>query len=103
MKAVALAGIAVSFIAVLLMPFAGCKARPNTLWDLKCASCHDGKTVLNDQVAPDRQDIIDKYTNMEQFMLSCMTASPCMSIFKHDEEIFREVGRELGIPEKNAY
>lgn len=79
---------------------AGCKPIAPSLWELKCAACHDGKTVLNDQVVPDRQDLIDKYSNIEQFMLSCMGAPECMNILKHDEELFREVGREIGIPEE---
>jgi len=77
----------------------GCKTGAVSLWELKCASCHDGKTVLNDQVVPDKDDLKRKYKNIEQFMLSCIGAPSCMDILKHDEELFRKVGLEIGIPE----
>jgi hypothetical protein len=91
--------MAVSFIALSFMLMAGCEIGQPTLWDQHCATCHEGKTVLNDQVAPDKQDIIHKYTNMEQFMLSSLTSLPCGNLLKHDEDIFRKVGLEIGIPE----
>ena len=99
MKTLALSVIAVSFIAVSLMLMAGCEKRKATLWDQNCASCHDGKTVLNDQAVPDKKDLVEKYDSMEQFMLSCLKSPPCMNLLKHDEDLFREVGREIGIPE----
>jgi len=99
MKSVFLVVSAVLFLAICLPVLTGCKSEPSSLWAQKCSGCHDGKTVLNDQVVPDKEDLVSKYENMEQFMISCLTSPPCMDVLKNDEELFRQVGREMGIPE----
>ena len=88
--------IAVIFAALM----AACKFERASLWDMKCAACHDGKTVLNEKVMPGKQELRIRYSNMDEFSSSCQKAPRCMNILKHDEELFIDVGRELGIPEK---
>ena len=93
--------LVITILGVLLLVAAqGCDYERVSMWGLECAACHDGKTVLNDKVMPDRQALKAKYATLREFEGSCQGASACMNILKHDPKLFRDVGREIGIPEK---
>ena len=87
-------------ISVLFLMLSACDYERVTMWELKCAACHDGKNVLNDKVMLDRQALKAKYATLKEFEGSCQGASACMNILKHDPKLFRDVGREIGIPDK---
>ncbi|MBF0559023.1 MAG: hypothetical protein HQL08_09605 [Nitrospirae bacterium] len=84
---------------------AGCeKAERISLWDRHCASCHDGKTVLNGKVVVSREQIRGKYKTLDEFSNACSgsASGTCMNILKHDKKLFMEVGREIGVGRTNA-
>jgi hypothetical protein len=83
---------------IIAASIAACSFERPSLWELKCAACHDGKTVLNGKVVPDKEELKGRYRDIESFASSCQKAPRCMNILKHDEELFREIGREIGIP-----
>lgn len=78
----------------------GCgKQESISLWERHCASCHDGKTVLNGKVVPSREKLKEKYRTLDEFSNACSgsASGTCMNILKHDRKLFIEVGREIGI------
>jgi len=82
----------------------GCsKVQSVNSWERHCASCHDGKTMLNGKVVPDKEQMKAKYKTLDEFAKACEGAPACMNIVKHEEKLLREVGTEIGllnIPEK---
>ena len=93
----------IAAIAVLLITgAAACKYERPSMWELKCAACHDGSTVLNGRVVPDREALKARYRDMAEFAGSCEQAPGCMNILKHDKGLFMDVGREIGIPEASS-
>jgi hypothetical protein len=83
---------------VIAASMSACSYERPSLWEMKCAACHDGQTVLNEKVVPGKQELRERYGDIEEFSDSCLKAPKCMNILKHDEELFIEVGREIGIP-----
>lgn len=92
------AASAISVLILIAAALMGCKYERPSLWEMKCAACHDGKNVLNDKVMPGKQDFRDRFRDIGEFSDSCLKAPKCMNILQHDEELFVEVGREIGIP-----
>jgi hypothetical protein len=77
---------------------AGCnKPRQVSLWERHCASCHDGRTVLNGKVLAGREQMKATYATLGDFTKACAGAAQCMNIIKHEENLFAEVGAEIGI------
>jgi len=87
-----------AFAIAIAFSLAGCQYERPSMWELKCAACHDGKTVLNERVVPGKDELRTMYRDIDEFSNSCQKAPKCMNILKHDEELFIEVGREIGIP-----
>ena len=87
-----------SATVILAASMAACSYERPSLWELKCAACHDGKTVLNEKVMPGKEELRARYRDIDAFSSSCQKAPACMNILKHDEELFIDVGREIGIP-----
>ncbi len=90
-------------VLVLLLPlFPGftAKAQAVSLWERMCEACHDGSTVLNGKVVPDKDEIRKKFSSLDALVdaVACK-APPCMNILKHDEKLVRKVGKEIGIGE----
>jgi hypothetical protein len=91
-------------IAVIL-PFlfavvSGCqKAEQMSLWDRHCAACHDGQTVLNGKVVIDKDQMKMKYKTLDEFTGACSASPSCMNIMKHEEKLFLEAGKDIGIKE----
>ena len=97
-------GICLALVAVLLagLLWGGLSYGDEkvSLWERMCEACHDGKTVLNGKVVIDRQRMKEKYRTIGDLVkgVSCEGA-PCMNILKHDRNLVKEVGKEIGIPE----
>jgi hypothetical protein len=96
-----------SFIIILMFVFcfiSGCsKGQSVNSWQRHCESCHDGKTILNGSVVPDKEQMKAKYKTLDEFAQACAGAPVCMNIVKHEEKLLREAGTEIGlrnIPEK---
>lgn len=68
-----------------------------SLWERHCEACHDGKTILNEDIMIDKEKMQEKYPTMEEFKQACAGAPPCMNVVKHNEKLFITVGKELGI------
>ncbi len=68
-----------------------------SLWERKCASCHDGVTKLNDKVVPDKEQLKAKYASLDDFTTACDGSPSCMNILKHNRDLLRSVGKEIGI------
>lgn len=66
-------------------------------WERHCQACHDGQTILNGRVVTDREQMKMKYTSLQEFVNACGGSPSCMNIVKHDRELLREVGKELGL------
>ncbi len=68
------------------------------LWERMCGACHDGSTVLNGKVVPNKEQIKAKYKSLDDLVegVTCKTP-PCMNILKHDEKLVRKAGKEIGI------
>ena len=79
---------------------AACQFEPRSMWELKCAACHDGQTVLNDRVMPGKEELRNKYPDMDAFTNACENAPRCMNILTHDEKLLYKVAGEIGIPSK---
>jgi hypothetical protein len=93
-------------LIVLLFPLLagfGTSTSNISLWDRMCASCHDGKTVLDGKVVIDREQMKAKYKTLDQLVdaVTCQ-GPPCMNILRHDEKLVRQVGREIGIPDAHG-
>jgi hypothetical protein len=85
-------------IIVLLFAMASChKAQNISLWERHCEACHDGKTMLNGKITLDREQMTNKYKNLDEFANACIGSASCMDILKHEKKLFREVGMEIGI------
>ncbi len=86
------------FIIVLLFIASGCqKAQNISLWERHCEACHDGKTMLNGKITPDKEQMKTKYKTIDEFTNACIGSVSCMDILKHEKKLFREVGAEIGI------
>jgi hypothetical protein len=86
------------FLFFLFMIISGCQKTDHlTLWDRHCGACHDGKTVLNNQVVADKDQMKMKYRSLEEFASACSDSPSCMNIMKHEEKLFLDVGKEIGI------
>ena len=68
-----------------------------SLWERHCEACHDGKTILNGKVVPDREEMTARYRTLDEFANACAGAPLCMNIIKHEEKLLIEVGTELGL------
>ena len=101
LRKIVIGGIAVILALFASVLLAACKFEPPSMWELKCAACHDGQTVLNDRVVPGREALRGKYPDMDAFTSACDGSPRCMNILKHDEKLFIDVGREIGIPPRN--
>ena len=76
----------------------GCaKSEELSLWHRKCEACHDGKTILNEKVVINKEQLKAKYASLDAFVNACNGSPSCMNILKHDKDLLREVGREIGI------
>ena len=83
------------FILVLLV---SCKKPiPLSEWESKCSACHDGQTVLNEKVVPDKEQLKAKYPTLDAFINSCDRSPSCMNILKHNKALFEQIGKELGL------
>ena len=98
---------AIRLIIILFFAFyfiSGCsKIQSVNSWERHCESCHDGKTVLNGKVVPDKEQMKAKYKTLDEFAKACAGAPVCMNIVKREEKLLREAGTEIGlknIPEK---
>ena len=81
-----------------LFSASSCRKPENiSLWARHCATCHDGKTVLNGKVVMNREQITSKYRTLDEFSNACAGTASCMNILKHDKKLFIEVGKEIGI------
>ena len=94
---------------IIILIFAFCfisscsKIQSVNLWERHCESCHDGKTMLNGKVVPDKEQMKAKYKTLDEFAKACEGTPVCMNIVKHEEKLIREAGTEIGlknIPEK---
>jgi hypothetical protein len=86
------------FLPFLFIIIAGCqKTEPMTLWDRHCGACHDGKTVLNNRVVMDKEQMKMKYKTLDEFADACANLPSCMNIVKHEKKLFLEAGKEIGI------
>jgi hypothetical protein len=85
------------FLFVVVI-FVSCKNPvPLSEWDRKCSACHDGQTVLNEKVVPDKNQLKEKYPTLEAFINSCDKSPSCMNILKHNKTLFEQIGKELGL------
>lgn len=66
-------------------------------WERHCQACHDGQTILNGRVVIDGEQMRAKYTTLQEFVNACGGSPSCMNIVKHDKDLLREVGKELGL------
>jgi hypothetical protein len=73
------------------------KSQSLSLWDRHCAACHDGKTVLDGKVVPDKEQIKEKYKTLDEFTGACSNSPSCMNIVKHEKGLLLEVGSEIGL------
>lgn len=76
----------------------GC-AKPGSIsqWERKCEACHDGKTKLEGKVVIGKEELKSKYRSLDAFMNACDGSPSCMNILKHNKELLRAVGKEIGI------
>lgn len=82
------------------MVITGCqKTEQISLWDRHCGACHDGKTVLNNRVVMDKEQLRAKYKSLTEFADACSLSPSCMNIVKHEKKLLTDVGREIGIKE----
>lgn len=90
-----------SFMIILVFSFCFILSCSQTqrisLWERHCESCHDGKTVLNGKVVPDKGQMTARYKTLAEFANACAGAPICMNIVKHEEKLLLEVGMELGL------
>ena len=98
---------AIKLIIILIFVFcfiSGCsKIQSVNSWERHCESCHDGTTMLNGKVVPNKEQMKAKYKTLYEFAKACSDAPVCMNIVKHQEKLLREAGTEIGlknIPEK---
>ncbi len=85
-------------LLLLVLPILSChKTQSVSLWERHCVACHDGRTVLNGKVVPDKEQIKEKYKNLEDFSNACVNSPVCMNIVKHEERLLLEVGTEIGL------
>ncbi len=94
---------AVSIIIILLFPLLAApsyKSQRISMWDRMCEACHDGTTVLNGQVVIDKAQMKARYHTIDELVKAVLCEGhPCMNILKHDEQLVRKVGKEIGIKE----
>ena len=92
---------AIRLIVILIFAFcfisACSKIQSANLWERHCESCHDGKTMLNGEVVPDKEQLKAKYKTLDEFAKGCAGAPTCMNIVKHEEKLLRAVGKEIGL------
>ncbi len=91
------AGIAAVILLSVFFFAGGCEYERPSMWEMKCAACHDGRTVLNGKVVVGQEEMKSRYGDMETFVNVCKDSPECMSILKHDKDLFREIGQEIGI------
>lgn len=87
-----------AIVFLVAVSFSACRYERPSLWEMKCAACHDGQTVINEKVMPGKEELKSRSRDIDEFVSSCLKAPRCMNILNHDEELFIEVGREIGIP-----
>lgn len=92
-------GVAITAVLLFCAIFivGSCEYDRPSIWEMKCAACHDGKTVLNGKVVMGQEEMQRRHKDMEAFVNICKGSPECMSILKHDKDLFREVGQEIGI------
>ena len=92
---------AIRLIVIMIFVFSfisGCsKIQSGNSWERHCASCHDGKTMLNGKVVPDGEQMKMKYKTLDDFVHACSGAPLCMNIVKHEEKLLIETGTEIGL------
>ena len=91
------AGLAAVILLCAFFLAGGCEYERPSLWEMKCAACHDGMTVLNGKVVMGQEEMQRRHKDMETFVNICKDSPECMSILKHDKDLFREIGQEIGI------
>ena len=91
------AGIAAVILLCVSFFAGGCEYERPSMWEMKCAACHDGKTVINGKVVMDKSRMKERFQDLEVFVNICDSSPSCMDILKHDKKLFRDVGREIGI------
>jgi hypothetical protein len=92
------AGPSLGFILGIFIFVSGCnQPQQISLWERHCSACHDGKTVLNGKVAADKEQMKSRYKTLKDFSSACADGAACMNIMKHEEKLFMDVGREMGI------
>jgi hypothetical protein len=86
------------FASTLLVLCSACQTEQISLWERMCGSCHDGSTVLNGKVVIGKEEMKAKYKTQDELAkaVAC-EGPPCMNILKHDEDLVRRVGAELGM------
>jgi hypothetical protein len=88
----------IALIVFIVALIAGCKKSVSlSQWERKCSACHDGQTVLNEKVVPDKDQLKAKYPTLEAFINSCDRSPSCMNILKHNKALFEQIGKELGL------
>ncbi|MGO9015334.1 MAG: hypothetical protein ACLQF0_10170 [Dissulfurispiraceae bacterium] len=90
-------GFFMILICSLFFASSCCKTDRLGLWERHCASCHDGKTILNGTVVMNRDQMKSKYKTLDEFSNACVGTASCMNILKHDKKLFIEVGKAIGI------
>jgi hypothetical protein len=87
-----------ALLPFLILALSGCqKTEQMTSWDRHCGACHDGKTVLNNRVVMDKEQMKLKYKTLDEFADACSNSPSCMNIMKHEKRLFIDAGREIGI------
>jgi len=90
-------GIFMILICSLFFASSCCKTEGISLWERHCATCHDGKTILNGKVVINREQMKAKYKTLDEFSNACAGSASCMNILKHNKKLFIEVGKGIGI------
>ena len=64
-----------TFIAVVIAAsLYACQYDRPSLWELKCAACHDGQSVFEGKVLPGRAELRERYRDIDEFVSTSMKA-----------------------------
>ncbi len=78
---------------------AGVAAGSTGVWERHCEACHDGRTILNGRIVPDKEQMKAKFKTLPEFVNACGGSPSCMNIVKHDRKLLEKAGKELGLRE----
>ena len=67
MKAAGIVIVAV-FLFCAIFIVEGCQYERPSIWEMKCGSCHDGKTVLNGESVSGMEQMKGRFQDMETFV-----------------------------------